>query len=379
MSHIETTDKIRIMHITQSGGGVLRYIQMLLKYIDKSRFENIVICSYASKREDYGENIIYFDQVKMEREISLSDLPAVIKVRKLIKKYAPDIVYAHSSKGGAIARIANIGLKNKCIYNPHGWSFNMQCSPIKRLLYKEIERIASHFCDKIICISEAEKQSALENKICNENKLQVIWNGIDIEEYEKSPHGLLTRASLNIPEDAFVVGMVGRICPQKAPDIFIRVASRIKASIPNSYFIIVGNGEMEGEIRKYAQENHLTDSLLITGWVNNTMSYIELFDVAMLLSRWEGFGLVLPEYMLAGKPIVATKVDAIPCIIQDGKNGILIEKNNIGGASKAVIELYNKRDLVEKIINKEIKDVYTKFDIKRVVREHENLLINTNI
>ena len=83
--------------------------------------------------------------------------------------------------------------------------------------------------------------------------------------------------------------------------------------------------------------------------------------------------------MLAGKPIVATKVDAIPCIIQDGKNGILIEKNNIGGASKAVIELYNKRDLVEKIINKEIKDVYTKFDIKRVVREHENLLINTNI
>lgn len=367
------------MHITQSGGGVLRYIQMLLKYIDKSKFENIIVCSFDSKREDYGEYITGFEQVKMKREISFSDLTVAIKVRKLIKKYAPHIVYAHSSKGGAIARIANIGLKSKCIYNPHGWSFNMQCSAPKRILYREIEKIASHFCDRIICISEAEKQSALKNKICKEDKLQVIWNGIDIEEYEKSPHGLLTRVSLNIPDDAFVVGMVGRICPQKSPDIFIRVAKRIKESIPNSYFIIVGNGEMEEDVRNYAKENHLTDSLLITGWVDNAMSYIELFDVAMLLSRWEGFGLVLPEYMLARKPIVATKVDAIPCIIQDGKNGILIEKNNIGGASKAVIELYNKRDLVEKIINKEIKDVYTRFDIKRVVREHENLLINTNI
>ena len=66
-------------------------------------------------------------------------------------------------------------------------------------------------------------------------------------------------------------------------------------------FIIVGNGNQEAEIRRYAEDNGFSDSLHITGWVDNPMSYVELFDVACLLSRWEGFGLALPEYMMAGK------------------------------------------------------------------------------
>lgn len=88
----------------------------------------------------------------------------------------PDIVYAHSSKAGAIARVADIGLKNHCLYNPHGWAFNMRCSAKKKAMYTAIEKIAAPFCDKIICISDAEKQSALDKKICREDKLQVIFN-----------------------------------------------------------------------------------------------------------------------------------------------------------------------------------------------------------
>ena len=68
--------------------------------------------------------------------------------------------------------------------------------------------------------------------------------------------------------------------------------------------------------RKYAEDNGFADSLHITGWVDDPMSYVELFDAACLLSRWEGFGLVLPEYMMAGKPIVASNVDAIPNLMR---------------------------------------------------------------
>ena len=232
--------RIRILHVAQAAGGVDRYIRMLFKYMDHDKFENILVCSHDFKGEDYNGLADGFEHVDMQREIGKSDLAAIKEVRKFIGKYKPDIVYGHSSKAGAIARMANIGMKSadgeriKCIYTPHGWAFNMKCSRKKQMLYTAIEKIAAPFCDKIVCISEAEKKSALDRKICGEEKLQVILNGVDIEEYEQREAAGLTevsRESLGIPGDAFIVGMVGRITKQKAPDVFIKAAKLIKKKI----------------------------------------------------------------------------------------------------------------------------------------------------
>lgn len=155
--------KIKILHVAQAAGGVDRYIRMLLKYLDKEKFENILVCSQDFREKDYKNLVDFFEQVKMDRAIGSNDLKAIGEVRRLIKRYNPDIVYAHSSKAGAIARVADIGLKNHCLYNPHGWAFNMRCSAKKEAMYTAIEKIAAPFCDKIICISDAEKQSALQH------------------------------------------------------------------------------------------------------------------------------------------------------------------------------------------------------------------------
>ena len=366
-------NKIRILHVAQAAGGVDRYIRMLLKYLDKEKFENILVCSQDFHKEDYRDLVDSFEQVEMTRAIGSSDLKAIKEVRALIKKYNPDIVYAHSSKVGAITRVADIGLKNHCIYNPHGWAFNMRCSAKKKAMYTAIEKIAAPFCDKIICISDAEKQSALDKKICKEDKLQVIFNGVDIEAYENEVHGAVKRKDLNIPEDAFVVGMVGRISPQKAPDVFVKMAKHVKDEVPNAHFIIVGNGNQEDEIRKYAEDNDFSNSLHITGWVDNPMSYVELFDVACLLSRWEGFGLALPEYMMAGKPIVASRVDAIPNIIRNGENGLLVEVDDDIGTSKAVLRILREDGLRKKIVAQGLEDVHNRFNARRVSEEHSKL------
>ena len=108
--------KIKILHVAQAAGGVDRYIRMLLKYLDKEKFENILVCSQDFNREDYDGLVDSFEQIEMNRAIGVSDLSSIKEVRKLIKKYSPDIVYAHSSKAGAIARVADIGLKNHCVY-----------------------------------------------------------------------------------------------------------------------------------------------------------------------------------------------------------------------------------------------------------------------
>lgn len=111
--------KIRILNVAQAAGGVDRYIRMLLKYLDKDKFENVLVCSQDFHEEDYKGLVISFEQIEMTRAIGGNDLKAIKEVRALIKKYKPDIVYAHSSKAGAIARVADIGLRNHCVYNPH--------------------------------------------------------------------------------------------------------------------------------------------------------------------------------------------------------------------------------------------------------------------
>lgn len=365
--------KIKVLHVAQSAGGVDRYLQMLLKYVDKDKFENIVVFSQDFRREDYEAIASSYEQVEMQRAIGKCDLKAAIKIRKLIRKYKPDIVYAHSSKAGAVTRIAEIGIRNHCIYNPHGWAFNMLGSKKKQFLHRVIERVAAPFCEKIVCISEAEKETALKNRICIVHKLQVIFNGIDIEAYEHGKHGEVSKADLGIPVDAFVVGMVGRMSPQKAPDVFVKAAALIKKDIPSAHFIIVGNGPQEEEIKKYATQNGLKDCLHITGWVDNPLSYVELFNTAVLLSRWEGFGLALPEYMMVGKPIVASRVDAIPDIIRHSENGLLVEPDNEYEAYEAIMRLYKNPMLREKLIKQGKEEVRRRFDAKRVAKEHEIL------
>ena len=150
------------------------------------------------------------------------------------------------------------------------------------------------------------------------------------------------------------------MCPQKAPDVFIKVARKIKESIPDSFFMIVGNGEMEQEIKQYADKYGFLNSLIITGWVDHVLNYVKLFDIAVLFSRWEGFGLVLPEYMLAQKPIVASSVDAIPSIIKDGETGLLVKPDDIDNTYKIIIKLYNDYRLRERLSENAFKDVYAR-------------------
>lgn len=363
------------MHIARGGiGGVDQYLWMLLKKMDLSKFENILVCSEDFKQEKYEGIVSKFMQISICREIKLSaDIVAITAIRRLIKKYRPDIIYAHSSKAGAVARVANIGLNSRCIYNPHGWSFDMKgCSKSKIKAYILLERILAKFCSKIIAISDYEKESAIKNKICENEKIQVIYNGIDLKEHNEAKilNGDVS-SICKIPEDCFVIGCAGRLSEQKAPDAFIQAAQVIKKKISNAHFLMVGDGEKRKEVEQLIKELRLEDCVHITGWVGNPLDYIRKFDIAMLLSRWEGFGLVLAEYMLEGKPIIATDVGAIPDIIINEHNGLIVEMDDYNAITNAVVRIYEDMGLRERLIRNGQNIVHKKFNIERVVQEHE--------
>lgn len=362
-----------IMHIAEAPGGVERYLVTLLTKLKKyPEFEHILVCSTTFDKKKFkglAKEIVVIDS--MHNAISFSsDSKAVFAVRKVIKHYRPEIVYCHSSKAGAIGRMANFGIKDKLIYNAHGWSFNIKGASSKKIkAYELIERVLAPMADKIVCISEFEKESALEHKICKSKKLIVINNGIDFDEYKDVQ--IKNRLELGIPEDAFVVGMIGRLTKQKAPDMFIKMAAVVKKHILNAFFVMVGDdigdGEQRSIIEKQIEQAGLKDCVWITGWVDNPLDYAGCFDVATLLSRWEGFGLVLPEYMLLGKPIVATKADAIPYVVGDA--GILVDIDDYKQAAKGVIKLYKDVLLRAKVIDQEREKVKA-YDVQRTVAEH---------
>lgn len=364
--------KIRIMHVVQSAGGVEQYLASLLKYMDRIRFEHILVCSQDFTLSRFDGVVKCCEVVQMQREIGRRDARAARAVRKLIRQYRPDIVYAHSSKAGAIMRLANVGMRNISLYNPHGWAFNMHCSRRKQRMYRAVERMTAPMCDKIICISEAERESALSARICGDNKLCVIVNGVDVPLIDSRP-APFTRSQLGIPEKAPVVGMVGRLSKQKAPDVFLEMAKRVREQHPNAHFILVGGGEMIVELQNRITQNRMQSCVHITEWTTEPLRYADLFDVAVLLSRWEGFGLVLPEYMLLQKPVVATKVDAIPAIVRNEKNGLLVPPDDPEAAAKAVLRLLDDNDLRERLRTQAERDARERYDVRRVAKSHEQL------
>ena len=356
---------MRVLHVAECIGGVDRYLRLLLKY---STCENIMILSQLYKKEDFEKLADHVEIMHMTHGIGLSALKEARILRGKIKKYKPDVIYAHSSIAGAITRMACVGLGVKVVYNPHGWSFNMESK--KKAFFIVVEKLMAHFCDVIVCISEAEKVSALREKICKEDKLHVIENGIDIAGYKEESVELL------VQENAFVVGMVGRICRQKAPDVFVKMAGEVQKRVKNANFVIVGD-VIEGATEEREEIEELAEKLgvrlLITGWVSNPLAYMSRFDVGCLFSRWEGFGLAIPEYMLTGTPIVATKVDAIPYLIEDGVTGFLVEKDDWQDAARKVVELVENIDKRNRMIENELKTCTERFDARRVSKECEEL------
>ena len=371
-------NKIRLMHVVECAGGVDRYLRMLTSRMDRERFEQILVCSDDFRREDYEDYVDEFVQVhEMQNALSPSKDGATVKrVRALIRQWKPDVVYCHSSKGGGIGRLAALGLGVKVMYNPHGWAFSMKGSKVKSWIYLMIERTLAHATDQFVMISNYEKMLAVQRHVGRADRMKVIFNGVDTENIRKTAAlSMVSRRDVGIPEDAYVIGMVGRISPQKAPDVFVRMAAEVVKKIPKAWFVIVGDGEQREDIVNLAKELGIADRLTITGWTENPIDYMKLFDQAVLLSRWEGFGLVLAEYMTLEKPIVATAVDAIPDLITDYENGLLVEPDSPEKAAAAICEIYENKELKYKLINNGKMRVNAFFDISRVANEHERLIV----
>lgn len=351
----------KIIHICQATvGGTVEYLRLFLENIDANKYENILICpSSGNMKNILEEKVKKVYLLEMEREIKvIKDMKSIIQLRKLLKKEKPDIIYLHSSKAGALGRIAAIGLKSKVIYNPHGWAFTINCSENKKKIYSFIERLLYPLTNIIINISKDEYNQAINYKL-SPNKMIVIENGIDIKKFEKKKKDKFL--------DKFVLGFVGRLVEQKNPLYLITIANELKELIPNCLFYVVGEGELQNELEKQIIHYELEQYFYLRGWSEKVEEDIKNFDVALMISNWEGFGLVVCEYMAAKKLVLSFPVGGVKDIIKDNQNGIFIDRN----LKEKVLKVYLEPEFREKIIEAAYKDVKNKYLIDDVIKKHE--------
>ena len=368
-----------IVHIAQSAGGVAEYLYMFLKNFKDDNYENILIVSedYKNQIERFRPYVSNIYIVQMIREVKVKkDVKSIIKVRKILKQIKPDIVYMHSSKAGAIGRIAlAFNFKARILYNAHGWYFNAQISDKKKKTFALIEKILAIKTDKIINISKSEYESALKYKIAPKRKMCIIENGIDFTKFENNDtYREETRKKYNIKDNEIVIGVVRRLSEQKDPMTMIKAFELVHKENKNTKLMYVGSGELEEEVKQYAKEKNILDKVIITGWVSNVEQYIPSFDIAVLPSKWEGFGLVLIEYMACDKPIIATNVGGIKDIIENEKNGLLVGRESEKQLQEAIRKYIKDKSLIKCNImaNKEYKE---KYEIGKLISKHIEIFV----
>lgn len=358
--------KIKVLHFTQAnGGGIDTYLKMYLKYSNIENFSNILITT-GENNFTHLDGFYHVDVKQTFSPIELIKYACI--VRKIIKKENPDILYLHSTFGGLIGRMASIGLKVKIAYNPHGWSFKMNVSKAKILIYKLVEKVFSYFTNKFILISKSEYDEARRIHI-PKRKLELVHNGIDIEDLAQ----IESNARPVLPNDKYIIGMVGRISEQKNPLFFIDFANEVLKKYPETLFVIVGEGELRQQVENKIAEYNISSNFIITGWVNDSSSYIKQFDQAVLFSKWEGFGLAVAEYMLHKKSILITGIDGMVDLIKDHYSGLIVE--NLNDAVEKSHLLRESKALSDKLSENAYNGVIENFNVKDKTAEIENIFI----
>ncbi|WP_407500032.1 glycosyltransferase [Elizabethkingia anophelis] len=268
----------------------------------------------------------------------------ILKLIKYIRKY--DIVHVHLFPSMYFTVLAKcLSLSNvKLVFTEHNTENNRLNNPKFRLIEKWIY---GHY-KKIICITP-EVKNALKTKLnIKDSKLNVIYNGINISNIKKAV--ISDRKLFNYSTEDKLLIMVAGFREQKDHDTVLHALSKL----PNNYkLILVGDGERKGKIENLAKELGLEERIKFLGIRTDVYSLFKMSDIAIMSSHWEGFGLAAAEAMACGVPTIASNVEGLAQVVEDG--GLLFEKKNI-------------IDLVQKITLLENREYYNEIKAKSIIK-----------
>jgi glycosyltransferase involved in cell wall biosynthesis len=254
----------------------------------------------------------------------IKDLRAVGEVIQLIRRLKPDLIHAHTSKAGLIARLAGFVTNVPVIFTAHTWSFSACFSWKQQVISVPLERLAARLSGTIIAVSRANHDLALRHSISHPRKLVTIWNGIDDTPYRAEP-------SSNVCPR---IVMVARFVAQKDQSLLVRALQEVSHPF---HLVFVGDGPNRAAVEQEARS--LAGRVSFLGDRDDVAKILSSAHISALISKWEGLPLSILEAMRAGLPVIASDVGGVSEAITDQENGFLTPLEDMARLRQRLTEL----------------------------------------
>lgn len=263
---------------------------------------------------------------------------ALWRLRRLLRRWRPDVVQSVLWHANVVARLAAMGTGIPVV---SGYESIDDGKSRPRVF---ADRATHRLATRHVAVSAAVGERAVARERVRPQDVTVITNGRDVQRWAPNGRRDEVRDSLGIPAGPMVVGWTGRLHPVKDLPTLLQAM----VLLPSWRLVVVGDGQEGVSLRGLADEMGLAERVVFTGEVADVPRVLEAFDVFCLPSRWEGLPGSLVEAMAAGLPVVATRVGGIPEIVVDGENGLLVAPGNPQQLADAIAAAAQRPELGDK-------------------------------
>ena len=360
---------IKVLHLTRNMGigGLERVIFDICRTIDRTMFDISVCCMHF--KGEFGEKLerlgIPVHVLPNTREV---DYLSFLKVHKLLKREKPHILHTHNSHAfidgtisGILSHVPNV------IHTDHARNFPDK----RRIMYAE--RICASFASKIVAVSEHTRDNLVHYEGIPREKIEVIYNGISELDFGSKIDETKKKAELGIDACAPIIGLGVRLSPQKGISYLLKAVKVLHTEFPNLLLIVAGKGELSNELLNETASLGINDHVRFIGPRMDWNEILQVLDVYVLPSVWEGLPLAVLEAMAARKPIIATSVGGVPSAIIDGQTGLLVPARDVQELAKGIRLLLNDKVLAQRLATTAYERFSEHFSIQTMVRNYQRL------
>ena len=326
---------LTVLHVLEAAGhGTGRHVVDLVTHADEVTHEVVLPRAPTPRGEDRPSRTadtlraagIAVHEVPLRRSPVHPDLArAVLDVRRLVHTRGVDVVHGHASVGGVVARLAGRTTRRPVVVTPNG------IHPSRAV--RTAERSLARWTDALVAVSASEAGLVAQLGLCPPDRVHVVPNGIDL--HAPPPHPRDLRRELGVSDRAHLVGWVGRLARQKAPDVLVDAMGQLPDTV---HAVLIGGGPDHDAVEARIDRAGLVDRVHLLGHVEGAAGLLPQLDVLALPSRWEGAPYVPLEAFRAGVAVVATDVVGTRDVVRDGRTGWLVPADDAGALARALGE-----------------------------------------
>ncbi len=348
----------------------------------------MVACNVARELNDLGHEVAIVSaanspiskycsdhntsHIAMSPLIKYCDFITAWRLARIMEEKQIDIIHVYISKDlSTIGLAKKIAGRGKVVFSQHMDSHYPKKDIFHRWVFGKV--------DMITTATKAVRQHVLDHTRMSHSKVTCIYNGVNLEKF--NPHvASINRKDYMIPKNANIVGIVGRLDRLKRQELLVNAAPKILKIYPDTFFLIIGEESRSKTGTGYKQElinlitgKNLNDTFRLIDFVPDVQRLLGLFDVAVLTTPKETFGMVLIEAMAMKIPVVGTNAGGVPEIIDNTINGLLFEPDDVEDLSEKIIALLTDNTVRDTMGNEGFIKVQEQFDLKKKISEYERM------